>query len=73
MELESKLTGIHGGAVAWLNISRPCQSLSMVAGELYRVSAVLVHAERGREVRRRGKAQGAQHSSEEELTPMSDW
>ena len=23
MELGSKLTGVHGGAVAWLNVSRP--------------------------------------------------
>jgi len=43
-----------------------------VAGELYRISAVLVRVERGRGVRRGGEAQGAQHSGEEELTLMSD-
>jgi len=62
----------HGGSA----LRRECVSGHGVARgaawEVHRARAVLVHEKREREGGQRGEVHGAEHSDEEELTPVSD-
>ena len=76
MELGSKLTSVHGGAVAWLNVGRPAPA-ERWRGEWLASYPVFVRcscAQKGGEKEDRGaRSMERRIFSELDLAPVSDY